>query len=107
MLCLIHELLSNEGQIPGKQELNQMYYLALIPLLHSTFFTLTQISPQAINEIYHWHKLGRGGKEARKDEGKRRMKTELQRGGGLGHCCIIDTVTKSWHMPFPMNLFAV
>lgn len=71
MLCLIHELLSNEGQVPGKQELNQMYYLALIPLLHSTFFTLTQISPQAINEIYHWHKLGRGEKAARKDEGKK------------------------------------
>ncbi len=63
MLCLIHELLSNEGQIPGKQELNQTYYLAPIPLLHSTFFTLTLISPRAINEIYHWHQLGRGEKE--------------------------------------------
>lgn len=30
-LCLIHELLSNEGQIPGKQELNQIYYLARFP----------------------------------------------------------------------------
>ena len=48
-LCLIHELLSNEGQIPGKQELNQIYYLAPIPLLHSTFFTLALISLRAIN----------------------------------------------------------
>lgn len=44
-LCFKHELLSNEVQIPGKQELNQTYYLARVPLLHSTFFTLTLISP--------------------------------------------------------------
>lgn len=63
MLCLIHELLSNEGQIPGKEELNPTYYLAQIPLLHSAVFTLTLISPRAINEIYHWHQVGRGRKK--------------------------------------------
>lgn len=57
MLCLIHELLSNKGQILGKRQPHQMYYLDLIPLLHSTFFTLTLISPLAINKIYHWHQL--------------------------------------------------
>ena len=62
MLCLKHKLLSNECQIPGKQELNQMYYLGPGPLLLSTFFTLPLISPQAINEIYNWHQLERGEK---------------------------------------------
>lgn len=85
MLCLIHELLSNEGQIPGKQELNQTYYLATIPLLHSAFFTLTLISPRAINEIYHWHQLGRGEKRASKDEGIRRMEAKSQRAEGISH----------------------
>lgn len=85
MLCLIHELLSNEGQIPGKQELNQTYYLGPIPLLHSTFFTLTLISPWAINEIYHWHQLGRGEKRARKDEGRWRMEAKSQRAEGMSH----------------------
>lgn len=85
MLCLIHELLSNEGQIPGKQELNQTYYLASIPLLHSAFFTLTLISPRAINEIYHWHQLGRGEKRASKDEGIRRMEAKSQRAEGISH----------------------
>lgn len=34
---LVHELLPNEAQIPGKQELNQTNYLGPIPLLHFTF----------------------------------------------------------------------
>lgn len=86
MLCRIHELLSNEGQILGTQELNQTYYLAQIPLLHSTFFTLTLISPQTINEIYHWHQLGRGEKKrASKDEGISRMDAKSQRAEGISH----------------------
>lgn len=84
MLCLIHELLSNEGQIPGKEGLNPTYYLAQIPLLHSAFFTLTLISPRAINEIYHWHQLGRGRKKmASQDHGMRRMEAKSQRAEGI------------------------
>lgn len=56
--------------IPGKQELNHTHYLGLTPLLHSTFFTLTLINPQAINEIYHWHQLERGENELAKTRGE-------------------------------------
>lgn len=75
-LCFKHELLSNEVQIPGKQELNQTYYIPRVPLLHSAFFTLTLISPWAINEIYHWHQLGRGEKK-----GRAKMYVERENGG--------------------------
>lgn len=87
MLCLIHELLSNEGQIPGKQKLNQTYYLVPIPLLHFTFFTLTLISSWAINEIYHWHQLGRGGKRKKKRVQRRRREREAKpwRAEGMSH----------------------
>lgn len=107
MLCIIHELLSNEGQILRKQELNQTYYLAQIPLLHSTFFTLTLISPQTINEIYHWHQLGRGEKRASKDEGISRMEAKSQRAEGISHNWAIRDIvkhklkTENRNMPFP------
>lgn len=94
ILYLIHELLSNEGQIPGKQELNQTYYLGPTPLLHSTFFTLTLINPRAINEIYHWHQLERGGKRARKDKGKGRMEAKSQTAGGISHGSQLFELTK-------------
>lgn len=81
ILYLTHEVLSNEGQIPGKQ--NQTYYLGPAPLLHSTFFTLTLINPRAINEIYHWHQLERGGKRAGEDKGKGRMEAKSQTAGGM------------------------
>lgn len=44
--------------ILGKDSLNQTYFPAQIPLLHSAFLTL--ISLKAINEIYHRHQPGRG-----------------------------------------------
>lgn len=76
LFCLIHELLAIEGHILGKQEGNQTYYPAPIPFLHSTFFTLTLISPRAINEIYHWHHLKRGGKK---------MLEKMKEGEATGH----------------------